>query len=421
MSSVRFNWQILLALALALVSGLAARETAAFAGLTWVVFFDFFGALFVGALKMLVVPLVCASIIVAMAGFASTRALGRVGFRALVLYVSTAFVAVLLGMLATSVLRPGLVDGRPAATQVPLSSMSADLPEEIADKSLGDMLDSLLSIVPSNVIGAAAADDMLGLLFFSILFGWFLARLEADVAAPLQKFWSGVLEIMLRMTSWVMLFAPLGVFGLVAGAVAKADFAITGPVVAFAALVLAALGFHVAVVLPLVLVTVARVAPGVVYRATAPALVTAFASASSATALPVTLKCVEERLGVSSRVASLLLPAGASINLNGTALYQAMAAVFLTQVYGLDLDFSLYLTIAALAVATSVSLPGVPAASLTTLTVMLSAIGLPPEALGLLLVFDRLLDMARTAVNVAGDVVCAVTVARLEGEDCARS
>jgi Na+/H+-dicarboxylate symporter len=405
---------MLLATAAAVAVGLWSRDPA-WSAFPWVVIFDFFGTLFAGALKMLIVPLVCASIIVAMAGFGSAAELGRIGVRTISLYLLSTLSAVALGLLAVAVAAPGLIDGAPAASRIPLNDLAADLPDDIADKSFSDMLDALLSIVPANVVGAAAADDLLGLIFFSVLFGFFLARLESDTAGTLQRFWSGVLQIMLRMTRWVMLFAPLGVFGLVASAVARLEVDALGPSLSFAVVVVCALALHALAVLPALLLLLGKASPLQVYRATAPAVVTAFATASSATALPMTLQCVEERLAVPPRLASLVLPLGSSLNLNGTALYQAAAALFLAQVYGLELGLQSYLSIAALAVLASVSIPGVPSASLATMAMMLSALGLPAEALGLLLVFDRLLDMARTAVNVLGDVVCAVLLSRIGG------
>ncbi|MBM4197815.1 MAG: dicarboxylate/amino acid:cation symporter [Gammaproteobacteria bacterium] len=414
MFGVRFNWQVLLAASLGVAFGLWSRGADPASGLLWV---DFFGALLIGALKMLAVPLVCASIIIAMAGFSSPGKLGQLGGRTVLLYLSTTAIAALLGVTAVVIAKPGLVDGDPAYLRVPLSALTADLPEEVADSSVADMLDSLLSLVPANVIGAAAADDMIGLTFFSILFGFFLARTDSEAARVLRLFWQGVLQIMLKMTGWVMAFAPIGIFGLVASAVARTDWGVSGPALGFAGLVVAALLIHAAILLPVVLAFAGRGSPGTVYRAVMPAVVTGFATASSATTLPVAMKCMEERLGVPSRITSLVLPAGSSLSLNGTALYQAMAAVFLAQVYGVDLGIAASLGVLALAVVTSASLPGVPSASLVSLTIILSALELPPEALGVVLVFDRLLDMARTAVNVLGNAVCAVVVARLDGDE----
>lgn len=416
MSGLRFHWQILVAMALAALAGTLAGEGATVAGVPVAGLFDFLGTLFLSALRMLVVPLACASIIVAVATFRSTAELGRMGLRAVSLYLGTTIAAIVTGLVLVNVAEPGIDRGRPVAALLAPPVAAADLAEELGDKGFGDVFDVFLNIVPSNVLGAAAAEDLLGLIFFSALFGHFLARLEHAYADALYRFWSGVSRIMMLMTGWVMKFAPVGVFGLVAGAFARTGLDPAPPLLAFAGVVVAALVVHAVVTLPLLVVLVGRISPVALYRAVAPAFLTGLATSSSTATLPVTMACVERRAGVSSRVASLILPLGSTVNMNGTALYQGVAALFLAQAYGVDLDAGVQLTVLALAVVTSVGVPGLPAASLATLAVILSAIGVPVEALGALLVLDRVLDMARTAVNVLGDAVCAVLVARLEGE-----
>jgi Na+/H+-dicarboxylate symporter len=416
MSGLRFHWQMLIAMVLAGLAGSMAGADTTLAGLPLAGLFDFLGTLFLSALRMLVVPLACASIIVAVADFRSTAELGRMGLRAVSLYLGTTIAAIVTGLVLANAVEPGIDRGRPAAAVLAPQAATADLAEELSDKGFVDVLDVLLSVVPSNVLGAAAAEDLLGLIFFSALFGYFLARLGHGYADPLYRFWSGVARIMMLMTGWVMKFAPIGVFGLVAGTFARTGLDAVPPLLAFAGVVLAALGVHAVVTLPVLVAVVGRVSPVGVYRAVAPAFLTGLATASSTATLPVTMACVEQRAGVSSRVASLILPLGSTVNMNGTALYQGVAALFLAQAYGVDLDPGLQLTVLALAVVTSIGVPGLPEASLASLAVILSAIGVPAEALGVLLVLDRLLAMARTAVNVLGDAVCAVLVARLEGE-----
>lgn len=416
MSGLRFHWQILIAMVLAAFAGTLAGEGAAVGGVPLAGVFEFLGTLFLSALRMLVVPLAFASIVVAMADLRSVGELGRMGLRAVSLYLGTTIAAILVGLVLVNVVEPGIDRGRPAAAVLAPEAATADLAEEIADKGFGDVLDVFLSIVPSNVLGAAAAEDMLGIIFFAALFGHFLARLDGVHAEPMQRFWAGVSRIMMLMTEWVMKFAPIGVFGLVATTFAKTPLAAAPPLLAFAGVVAAALAAHALVTLPLLLAVVGRLSPVRVYRAVAPAFLTGLATASSTATLPVTIACVRQRAGVSNRVASLILPLGSTVNMNGTALYQAVAAIFLAQAYGVELDPGVQLTVLALAVVTSVGVPGLPAASLAALAVILSAIGVPVEALGALLLIDRVLDMARTGVNVLGDAVCAVLVARLEGE-----
>ena len=271
-------------------------------------------------------------------------------------------------------------------------------------------------MVPVNVVEAAANGQMLGLIFFSLLFGYFLTRLPEQQRDTMHGFWDGVFHIMMDITNLVMRFAPIGVFGLVAETVAKTGFEAARPLFIFSLVVLAALAVHTLVTLPLLLRLVG-VQPYRVLGALSPAMLTAFSTSSSSATLPVTIDCVENRVGVSGRVSSFVLPLGATVNMNGTALYECTAAMFLAQAYGLELTFGVQFSIVVIALLTSVGVAGVPSASLVAIAIILAAIGLPVEAIGVLMVFDRVLDMARTAVNIFGDACCATIVARLEGEE----
>jgi Na+/H+-dicarboxylate symporter len=397
-------------------AGSIVGETGTVGGFPAYELFDFLGTLFINALKMLIVPLVSSSMIIGVAGVGSSGSLGRLGVRTVGFYLVTTASATVMGLVLVNVFRPGIVDGRPARDLLALDESGADFAEEIADKGVANLLDVLLGIVPTNVVNAAAGDEMLGVIFFSILFGFFMARLDHSYADPLFRFWTGVFQIMMRMTEWVMAFAPIGVFGLVARVVARTGLDAAGPLLSFAAVALMALAAHAVITLPLLLRLVARVSPRALYRAVAPAILTAVATASSSATLPVTMECVEKKAGVSNRVSSFVLPLGATVNMNGTALYECVAAIFLAQAYGVDLDLVTQFMVFAVAIVTSVGVPGIPSASLVAIAIIVSAIGMPAEAIGVLFVFDRVLDMARTGVNVLGDTVCAVIVARLEGE-----
>jgi Na+/H+-dicarboxylate symporter len=257
---------------------------------------------------------------------------------------------------------------------------------------------------------------MLGLIVFCLLFGAFIPRLEPKQAAALMDFWQAVFQIMMRMTGLVMSFAPIGVFALVARVVAKTGFAAAQPLAVFALLVLAGLALHMFLTLPLTIRLLTGLNPWPIFPALGPALLTAFSTASSTATLPVNMECLEKRAGVSNRVSSFVLPLGATINMNGTALYECSAALFLAQAYGLRLSLASQSVVVLLALLTSVGVAGIPAASLVAIAVILQAVGLPAEAVGVLFVFDRVLDMARTSVNIFGDACCAVIVAHSEGE-----
>jgi Na+/H+-dicarboxylate symporter len=220
----------------------------------------------------------------------------------------------------------------------------------------------------------------------------------------------------MRITGWIMTLAPIGVFALIAKVVAVAGFSGAPSLLLFAGCVLAGLLLYAFVALPLLLALVARVNPWKLYPAMAPALLTAFSTASSSATLPLSLQCLEKRAKVSERIAGFVMPLGASVNHAGSALYECAAAMFIAQAYGLHLSFGTQFTVVVLALITSMGIAGIPAASLVGIAIILAAVGLPAEAIGVLLVFDRILDMCRTAVNVLADAACTVIVARLEGE-----
>jgi Na+/H+-dicarboxylate symporter len=240
--------------------------------------------------------------------------------------------------------------------------------------------------------------------------------LEHELSEHLYRFWDGVFHLMMRMTEWIMKFAPIGVFGLVAAVVAEAGIGGVRPLAIFAITVIFALAIHAGIVLPLLLKFVGRISPYRMFPAMAPAMLTAFSTASSSATLPITMDCVEKNVGVSNKVSSFVLPLGATVNMNGTALYECAAAMFLAQAYGLELTIAVQFSIVIIALLTSVGVAGVPSASLVAIAIILGAVGLPLEAVGVLLVFDRILDMARTSINIFGDACCALIVARLSGE-----
>lgn len=417
MPRLKLHWQILIAIVLAALVGRLAGETASLFDVPLIAVFGFFGTLFINALKMLIVPLIASSIIVGVAGIGSSGNLGKLGGKTLLFYALTTLAAILVGLILVNFVRPGVVDGQPAGELLALDRDSSGLQERVAGRGAGDVVEIFLRMVPPNIVNAAAQGEMLGIIFFCLLFGYFMTRLDHGLAEPLYRFWTAVFQVMMRMTEWVMMFAPIGVFGLVAKVVAQTGFDAAAPLIVFALVVLGALVFHTLVTLPVLLQLIARVSPVAMIRAMAPAMLTAFSTASSSATLPITMECVERDAGVSNRVSSFVLPLGATVNMNGTALYECVAAMFLAQAYGLELGFGAQFSIVAIALITSIGVAGIPSASLVAIAIILAAVGLPVEAIGVLFVFDRVLDMLRTSVNVFGDACCAVIVARLEGEE----
>jgi Na+/H+-dicarboxylate symporter len=260
---------------------------------------------------------------------------------------------------------------------------------------------------------------MLSLIVFSLLFGVALMKLPTERVAYQAGLWQDVYAAMLRITDWVMRFAPLGVFALVAKTVSKTGVSALAPLAGFFFTVVAALAIHAFVNLPLYLWLAARIPPRPHFKALSEALVTAFSTSSSSATLPRTLHCLETKSGVSRRVSSFVVPLGATVNMDGTALYECVAVLFIAQAYGLDLSLAAQVTVVALALLTSVGVAGIPSASLVAIVLILGAVGLPLEGLGLILAVDRILDMCRTAVNVFSDASGAVLVAKWEGETLA--
>jgi Na+/H+-dicarboxylate symporter len=273
-------------------------------------------------------------------------------------------------------------------------------------------------MIPENPFKAMVEGDMLAVIFFSILFGLFVTRLPEKGRVFFTEIFEYLFEVMMKMTRFVILLAPIGIFGLIAGLVATTGFSAFGSLIKFFLIVVFALLFHSIVILPLLLRFVGRIAhPFRHFTAMTEALLTAFSTASSNATLPLTMKCVEENSGVSNKTSSFVLPLGATINMDGTALYECVVAMFIAQVYGIELGFFQQWIIVFTALMTSIGVAGVPMASLVAITIILSAVGLPLEGIGLIMVTDRVLDMIRTTVNVWSDSCGAVVIARTEGEE----
>jgi proton glutamate symport protein len=418
---MKLHWKILIALLLALAAGLLSGTEGRWLGVHFYAVYGFMGTLFMNALMMIIVPLIMSSIISGIAGVGETHALGRLGLKTIAFYLISGLLAILVGLTMVNALQPGLIGGEPAQQVLGLSEEEAAAARERVqvgeDTAISDVF---LRMVPPNVIAAAANGQMLGLIFFSLLFGYFMTRIEGTRSQQLQEFWQGLFEVMMRITDWVIRFTPYGVFGLVAKVVAE-----TGPeqlealavsLGTFTLTVLLALAFHLLITLPLLLRFVAGVSPWRHFQAMAPALLTSFSTASSSATLPLTMECVEKNAGVSNRTSSFVLPLGATVNMDGTALYECVVVMFIAQAYGLEMNLATQFTVVLLALLTSIGVAGIPAASLVAIAIILNTVGLPIEAIGMILVVDRILDMCRTSVNVFSDSCGAVIIGRSEGE-----
>lgn len=416
MRKLELHWQILIALALAFALGGLFDANSRLAGVSVVAVLGFIGDFFLQALKMLVLPLIVASIISGVAGVGDHEGVGRLGLRTGIYYFLSSFVAILIGLTLVVLIQPGVVDGQPAKDLIGLSADVGQVVAKVEGRGAGDIVDVFLRMVPSNVLRDAAQGEMLGVIVFSILFGLFTSRISPEPRKVLVNFWQGVYEVMLKMTDAVLLLAPLGVLGLVGRVAITTGLDAVLPLLTFFATVVLALGIHAFGVVPLVLLLAARVSPKRHFQTMAPALLMAFSTASSSGTLPLTMERVA-LAGVSKRVSSFTLPLGATVNMDGTALYECVAAVFIAQAYGIELGFTQLLVVVLVALMTSIGVAGIPAASLVAISLILTSMGLPLEGLGLILAVDRVLDMCRTAVNVLGDSSAAVVIAKWEGEE----
>lgn len=419
MKSIPLHWQILIAIVAAFVAGSVTTSDTMVLGVSTYSVFDFIGTLFLNGLKMIIVPLVLSSIIVGVAGMGSGENIGRLGGKTLLFYLVSSLLAILVGLAVVNLISPGVIDGEPAGDRlslVPPEEVAAEI-QRAEGRDAGDIVQVFLRMVPPNIVQAAADGQMLGIIFFGLLFGFYMTKVKGRPREVLQDFWQAVFETMMAVTMFIMKFAPIGVFGLVAKTIANTGFEAIQIMFWFFVTVVIALALHTFVTLALILKYVGRVNPLRHYRAMAPALLTAFSTASSSGTLPLTMECVEKNAGVSNRTTSFVLPLGATINMDGTALYECVAVIFIAQAYGGDLSFATQFTVVLIALLTSIGVAGIPAASLVAIMVIMSVLQLPLELVGLLMVTDRLLDMMRTAVNVFSDSCCAVVVARSEGEE----
>lgn len=413
---LQLHHQIFLAILLGAVLGSLTSPDGILFGVQVMPFYSFLGELFLNALKMIVIPLIMTAIICGMLGVGQGSGLGKLGLKTVGFYLGSTLIAVLVGLLMVNLLSPGVVDGQPAKELLGLAANTTETLAKVEGRSSSDFAQIFLQLFPPNLIDAAANNQLLGLIVFSLLFGYYLRGMAGKSAETLRDVMYASHEVIMQITMLIIRFAPIGVFGLIAAVVTRTGYDAIEPLAWFFLTVLLALAIHAFILLPLAIRLMAQRSPLRVLQAMTPALLTAFSSASSAASLPLNMQCIQNRAGVSKRVSSFVLPLGATVNMNGTALYECVAVVFIAQAYGLELSIATQFLIVLAAVLTSIGVAAVPAASLVAITLILAMVGLPAEAIGLILVTDRLLDMCRTSVNIWGDAVGAVVIARSEGE-----
>ncbi len=381
-----------------------------------------FGTAWIRLITMIVIPLVVASLLVGTASLGDLRKVGRIGGKTLVYYMTTTAIAVTIGLVISQVFEPG--SGIDPATRDALSA-------ELSAEAQGSMLlaaekpstvETLLNMIPRNPVAAAADMDLLPLIVFTIIFGAAVATLQEDRKNAVLNFFHGVNDASMVVINWVMVLAPYAVFALISAIVASFGLDLLRSLITYALVVVVGLALHVAVTYSLAARFLAGLNPLAFYRSILKAPLIAFSTSSSNATLPVTMETAEDEVGVSKEVSSFVLPLGATINMDGTALYQAVAVMFIAQIYGIPLGFGAQLTVVLTATLASIGAAGVPSAGIITLIIVLQSVGLGDQVevgIALILGVDRILDMLRTSVNVTGDITAAAVIAKSEGETLA--
>lgn len=420
----KLHWQIIIGLVL----GLAFGVVAALAG--WGEFVSDwvapFGTMFINLLKLIAVPLVLASLIMGVASLSDLRKLSRIGGKTIGIYLGTTAVALVIGLVLVNLVQPG--------NSVP-AELSASLQETYADDTASRLaaagsaqdrgpLQPIVDIVPDNFFSAASSNrNMLQVVFVAMFMGIGLLLIPADKAAPLLAFFDSLNDLVIKLVNIIMLAAPIGVFALMADTITAITgddpgelFALLGALGQYCIVVVLGLVIHMIVTYGSMIKLLTPLSVKHFLSGIAPAQLLAFSTSSSGATLPVTMECAEENLGVSEEVSSFVLPLGATINMDGTGLYQAVAAVFIAQALGLGLDLGAQLAIIFTALLASIGTAAVPSAGIVMLVVILETVGVPAAGIALILGVDRILDMCRTVTNVTGDATVATVVAASEGQ-----
>ena len=414
MKKLALHWQILIGMAAGVIFALIMTNFswgAEFIG-DWI---KPFGNIFINALKLIAVPLILASLIKGISDLKDISKLSKMGTRTILIYITTTVIAVSIGLGMVNLIKPGSAISEDTRNEL-IASYEGDASMRIADaakqKEAGP-LQALEDLVPSNIFAAAGDNaNMLQVIFFAIFFGIGLILIPEETAKPVKAFFDGFNEVILKLIDLIMLAAPYGVFALLAALVVESPSADLFQALAmYAVTVLIGLALMIGVYLIIVWFFTGRT-PSFFESGIAPAQLLAFSTSSSAATLPVTMERVEEHLGVEEEVASFVLPIGATINMDGTSLYQAVAAVFIAQAFGMDLSFSAQLGIIATATLASIGSAAVPGAGMVMLVIVLAQAGIPEAGLALIFAVDRPLDMCRTTVNVTGDAAVSMMVAK---------
>jgi Na+/H+-dicarboxylate symporter len=417
MKQLALHWKILIGMLIGIIYGLIAVNfnMESFTA-NWI---KPFGTIFINMLKLIAVPLILFSLVSGIANLKDISRLSRMGLKTISLYILTTLIAVTLGLVLVNVIDPG--KSFPKEEQQKFEERyGADVTKkkaDAADLKNESPLQFVVDMVPSNIVNAMSENSrMLQVIFFSIFLGISIILLPEKTTEPVTRFFVGMNDVILKMIDLIMEFAPIGVFALLGAIIVelKGDSALFTSLGLYVLTVVLGLAIMIFVIYPIFLKLFTKINYRDFYKGIAPAQMLAFSTSSSAATLPVTLECCEKNLGVSSEVASFVLPIGATVNMDGTSLYQAVAAVFIASAFGMDLTLGQQLTIVFTATAASIGSAAVPGAGIVMLVIVLTAIGVPPEGIALIFAVDRPLDMVRTMVNVTGDATISSIIQNIE-------
>jgi Na+/H+-dicarboxylate symporter len=396
---LKLHWQILIALVAAVFFGVFLKD--------YVNYVEWMGELFLRGLKMLVIPLIFSSIVSGIVNLGTSDSLGRLGFKTILYYLSTSTLAIIVGLIFVDLFQPG--------TGVDISELTSIESLELEQRSLRDVL---IGIVPDNIFQALVTNELLSIIFVAIIVGIFTNKIESKHKELLSTFFNSIFKLFMKITEFIIILAPFGIFGLVAGVVAAQEDVgkLFIELSSFVGTVLLSIFIHMFITLPLLLYIFGRTNPIKHFNNMFTATLTAFSTASSAATLPLTMKGVNEKSGVSHKITNFTLPIGATVNMDGTAIYIVGVVMFIAQAQGISMGIKEQFIILLTALLTSIGTAAIPMASLVIITIILDVLGLPYELIALILPVDRILDMFRTATNIWSDSCGAVIIAKSEGE-----
>ena len=401
---------ILIFLFLGFLTGLFLDTNDKILGLNLYNSFNLIGLLFLNSLKMIVVPLIMSSLIYNISSFANANDLSTLGIKTIVFYIVTSLVAIIIGITVVNIIEPGLLNGSGAASIVGLNS-DQNITSIISDKDSYSLDSFLLNIFSGNIFHSIANGNMLFIIFFSIIFGLSLRSSSSKSIVVIKNFWEGIYLVFLKIMSFILFFTPYGVFCLVAKATINFNSESYLVLLSFFITVIIGLLIHIFIFYPVILFIFKKNILNH-FKCMSSALLVAFSSSSSVATIPITTKCLVDKLGYKQERVNFIIPLGATINMDGTALFECVAVIFIAQLYGVDLSYLDQFLVLSLALITSIGVAGIPSASFVAIIVILSSVGLPLEAVGIILGIDRVLDMLRTSVNVFGDSCCVSVLSK---------